>query len=196
MTRLIDSLLELARLDAGQEPMKRDPCDLADVANDCLDLVQTLADARNITLELHLDPAPCLGDAQRLGQVVTNLLTNAIEHTRDRIIIATRRENDHATLTVTDNGPGIAAEHLPHLFDRFYRADPSRTRGTQHNGLGLAISKAITEAHCGTLHATTTDGNGSLFVLTLPSLPARAPASVQGTDSGFSPFLSPPDRHG
>jgi len=167
MTRLIDSLLELARLDAGQEPMKREPCDLADVANDCLDLVQTLADARNITLELHLDPAPCLGDAQRLGQVVTNLLINAIEHTRGRIIIATRRENDHATLTVTDNGPGIAAEHLPHLFDRFYRADPSRTRGTQHNGLGLAISKAITEAHCGTLRAINSDGGGARFVVKL-----------------------------
>jgi signal transduction histidine kinase len=179
MTRLIDTLLELARLDAGQEPMKRKPCDLADVANDCLDLVQTFAEARDIKLESHLDPAPCLGDAQRLGQVVTNLLTNAIEYTKDRIIIATRRENDHVTLTVTDNGSGIAPEHLPHLFERFYRADAARTRGTQHNGLGLAISKAIAEAHGGDLLVVNGDEGGARF-----SLKLSEHSEVAGSDGG------------
>ncbi|MBL9143888.1 MAG: HAMP domain-containing histidine kinase [Verrucomicrobiaceae bacterium] len=164
MKRLIDSLLEIARLDAGQERMKHEPLDLAHVASDAIDLVQTLADARGITLDLQLDPAPCHGDAQRLGQVVINLLSNAIEHTRDRIRIETNRENGHRHLRVIDNGPGIAPEHLPHLFDRFYRADESR-HGTQHNGLGLAISKAIVEAHGGALEATNAAEGGAVFGL-------------------------------
>lgn len=163
MKRLIDSLLELSRLDAGQEPMRHEPCDLAEVAQDCLDLVQTLAEARQISVEAQLDPAPCLGDARRLGQVVINLLSNAIEHAKDRIRISTRRENGHVILTVTDNGPGISPEHLPHLFERFYRADSSRS-GNQHNGLGLAISKAIVEAHGGTVQGTTASG-GAEFVV-------------------------------
>ncbi|MCX6848608.1 MAG: ATP-binding protein [Verrucomicrobia bacterium] len=167
MKRLIDTLLELARLDAGQEPMKREPLDLAEVASDCLDLVQALAEARNITLDLHLDPAPCHGDAQRIGQVVTNLLTNAIEHTRDRITITTHRKNSLVTLTITDNGPGISPQHLPHLFDRFYRADAARSRGTQHNGLGLAISKTIAEAHGGRLQAMNGEEGGASFSLTV-----------------------------
>ncbi len=165
MKRLIDSLLELARLDAGQERMKHEPLDLADVASDCIDLVQALADARQITLEHHLDPATCHGDAMRLGQVVTNLLTNAIEHTRDRITITTQRQNGHALLIITDNGPGIPEEHLPHLFDRFYRAEASRTRSTDHSGLGLAISKAIVDAHGGTLEATNASEGGAVFAI-------------------------------
>lgn len=164
MKRLIDSLLELSRLDAGQEPMQHEPCNLAEVAQDCLDLVQTLAEARQITVEAQLETAPCLGDAQRLGQVVINLLSNAIEHTKDHIRISTRRENGHVILTVTDNGPGIAPEHLTHLFERFYRADSSRT-GPLHNGLGLAISKAIVDAHQGTILAHSATSGGAEFLV-------------------------------
>lgn len=168
MKRLIDSLLELSRLDAGQEPMQHEPCDLAEIAQDCLDLVQTLAEARQITVEAQLETTPCHGDAQRLGQVIINLLSNAIEHTKDRIRITTRRENGHVLLTVTDNGPGIASEHLPHLFERFYRTDSSR-HGTQHNGLGLAISKAIMEAHGGSLQTRNNQEGGAAFTLKLGS---------------------------
>lgn len=167
MKRLIDSLLELSRLDAGQEPMKQATVHLNEVAEDCLDMVQALAEARNITLESKLEAAACHGDAMRLGQVVTNLLTNAIEHTRDRILITTRRENGHALLTVSDNGHGIPTEHLPYLFDRFYRAEASRTRGSEHNGLGLAISKAIIDAHGGTLEASNGSTGGAVFALQL-----------------------------
>jgi heavy metal sensor kinase len=169
MKRLIDSLLELSRLDAGQEPMKRTTVHLNEVAEDCLDMVQALAEARNITLETQLEAVTCQGDAMRLGQVITNLLTNAIEHTRDCILITTRRENGHAILTVSDNGPGIPSEHLPHLFDRFYRAEASRTRGADHNGLGLAISKAIVDAHGGEIAIESKEANGTQFVLQVPS---------------------------
>lgn len=170
MKRLIDSLLELSRLDAGQEPIKREPLDLAEVASDCIDLVEGLAEGRNITLETHLEMAPCSGDIGRIGQVVTNLLSNAIEHTRDRITITTQRQNGHAILTVTDNGPGIPTEHLPHLFDRFYRAEASRTRGSEHNGLGLAISKAIVDAHGGEIVIESQEAKGSKFIVRLPSV--------------------------
>lgn len=173
MKRLIDSLLELSRLDAGQEPMRHEPCDLADVAQDCLDLVQALAQARQIAIEAQLHSAPCLGDAERLGQVVINMLSNAIEHARDRIHITTRRENGHVTLTVSDNGPGIPAEHMPHVFERFYRVDSSR-QSSQHNGLGLAISKAIVDAHAGTLSAGTVSSGGARFEICLPAGSARS----------------------
>lgn len=171
MKRLIDALLELSRLDAGQEPMRHAACDLAEVAHDCMDLVQALAQARQVTLEPRLDAAPCLGDPQRLGQVVINLLSNAIEHTKDRVVITTRSESGHVILVVSDNGPGIPPEHLPHLFERFYRVDSSR-QGAQHNGLGLAISKAIVEAHTGSLSAAGIDHAGAAFELRLPINPS------------------------
>ncbi len=169
MKRLIDSLLELSRLDAGQEPMKRNTVRLDEVAEYCLDMVQALAEARNIVMEAQLEAVTCQGDAPRLGQVITNLLTNAIEHTRDSISITTRRENGHAILAVTDNGSGISAEHLSHLFERFYRAEASRTRGSEHNGLGLAISKAIVDAHGGEIAIESSAANGAKFVVRLPS---------------------------
>lgn len=167
MKRLIDSLLELARLDAGQEHMKHEPLDLAQVASDCIDLVQALADARQIRLELHLEPVSCHGDAQRLGQVFINLLSNSIEHARDLVTVTTHCQNGHVLVSIADNGPGVPAEHLPHLFDRFYRVDASRSRGTEHNGLGLAISKAIMDAHGGCLEAFNTPEGGAVFRLQL-----------------------------
>ncbi|MEA3213564.1 MAG: two-component system, OmpR family, sensor kinase [Chthoniobacter sp.] len=169
MRRLIDSLLELARLDAGQEAMKREPFDLAAIANDCLDLVQTFADARGIELRLQVDPTPCTGDAERIGQVITNLLTNAIEHTNSQITVRSYRENGSAVFTVSDNGPGIPPDHLPHLFKRFYRANRSRSDGGEHNGLGLAISKAIVEAHSGSLELQSRPGDGATFTMRLPT---------------------------
>ena len=119
--------------------------------------------------------APVNGDPIRLGQVVTNLLTNAIAYTpaNGEIRIATRTEGDQSILSVEDTGVGISAEDLPHIFERFYRADKSRTRANGHTGLGLAICKAIIDAHDGSLEATSEPGIGSAFVVRLPI--ARTP---------------------
>ncbi len=169
MRRLIESLLKLARLDAGQEPMKRESFDLSQLTHDCVELVRPLANARGIALHCDLPTAPCTGDADLLAEVITNLLTNAIEYNRDHgeVRITARRANANVLLSVTDTGPGISAEDIPHIFERFYRADPSRTQTRDHTGLGLAISKAIVEAHGGTIEVASQPGAGATFTVRL-----------------------------
>src|SRR5207248_8995170 len=114
-------------------------------------------------------PAPAYGDADRLGQVITNLLTNAIHYNQPNgeIRVNTRSDNGAANVTIADTGQGIAAEDLPHIFVRFYRADKSRSRAAGRSGLGLAISKAIVDAHGGTIELTSQTGAGTTFTVRL-----------------------------
>jgi two-component system OmpR family sensor kinase len=168
MRKLIGTLLELARFDAGQEPMNRAKFDLCQTAHECVELIRPLAIQRNIKIERRLSATECTGDSERLAQVITNLLANAVEYNRDggEIRITVQPQNGAAVLTITDTGIGIAVADLPHLFERFYRADKSRSAG--HNGLGLAISKAIVEAHGGTIEATSEENAGTIFTVRLP----------------------------
>lgn len=170
MHGIIESLLALASLDASGT-LHRQPCDLAVLAREELDLIRPLADERHIKLHHDLAPAHCVGDPGRLTQVLSNLLTNAVKYSRpeDEVRLSTTRENGHAVIRLTDTGPGIAAEHLPHLFDRFYRADASRNRSTGGAGLGLAICQAIAKAHGGTLEVASEIGKGSTFTLRIPA---------------------------
>jgi heavy metal sensor kinase len=169
MRKLIESLLELARLDAGQEPIRQQKFDLSRVARDCVELVRPLATERGVQIHCQLAPIECLGDAERMGQVVTNLLSNAIHfnHEKGEVRVRTHGENGNAFLTVEDTGVGIPAEDLPHIFERFYRVDKSRSRIQGKTGLGLAICKAIVEAHGGTLEVKSQPGAGSAFVVRL-----------------------------
>ena len=171
MRRLMESLLELARLDGGAEPMQKLPFDLARVTGEVIDLLRPLAEERKITLRSELAAAECLGDSERLAQVITNLVSNALYHHRPggEVDITTRRDEAGVTLIVADNGPGIPPEHLPHIFERFYRADTARTTSHGHTGLGLAISKAIVEAHTGTIGVESSPGAGARFTVRLPS---------------------------
>jgi two-component system OmpR family sensor kinase len=170
MHRLIECLLELARLDAGQESFQRERFDLARAAQEGLELVRPLAAERHITIHSELPVTECFGDAERLGQVITNLLTNAILHNHPggEVQVTARREASLALLEVADNGPGIPAEDLPHIFERFYCADKSRSGSTGVAGLGLAISKAIVEAHGGTIEVTSESEAGTRFAIRLP----------------------------
>ena len=176
MRRLIESLLQLARLDAGQEPMQRGPFDLSRAAQECVELVRPLAAERGIEIHCDLPVMECVGDAERIGQVITNLVANAIQHNHERgsVRVSARLENATAVLAVSDTGPGLAAEDLPHVFDRFYRADKSRAGGSGRSGLGLAISKAIVEAHGGTLEVASQAGAGATFTIRLPLAPQPA----------------------
>lgn len=176
MRNLTNSLLELARLDAGQEPLKREPFDLSRVAQDCVELVRPLAAERQVQLHCELSSARCLGDAERIGQVVTNLLSNAIYFNRPagEVRVLTRAENGTVLLTVSDTGQGIPPEDIPHIFERFYRVDKSRSRIQGRTGLGLAISKAIAEAHTGSLEVLSQPGVGTTFTVKLPAPPAGA----------------------
>jgi signal transduction histidine kinase len=157
-------------LDAGQEPLKRERFDLARVARECVELVRPLAAERGIQIHSHVPPLECLGDAERIGQVVTNLLTNAIHFNRDQgeVRLAARTEGDLVLLTVADTGQGIPAEDVPHIFERFYRVDQSRSRVQGRSGLGLAICKAIVDAHGGSMEVSSQPGVGSTFTVKLP----------------------------
>ena len=170
MRRLIESLLELARFDAGQEVLKRQPFDLSKTVADCAELVQPLAAARGVKIISEISPVEITGDAERLAQVVTNLLTNAIQFNRPdgdvRVTLAV--QNSLAVLTVADTGQGIPPADLLRVFERFYRADPSRTGGG-HAGLGLSICQAIVAAHSGTIEAASDLGTGTTFTLRLPT---------------------------
>ena len=169
MRRLIESLLELARFDAGQEVLQRARIDFSKTVSDCTELVRTLADERNVKIRYELPPLEITGDAERLAQVVTNLLTNAIQYNKPggEVRVNLESQNGLAVLTVTDTGQGIAAENLPRLFTRFFRADASRT-GAGNAGLGLAICKAIVDAHGGTIEVASQTGIGSAFTVRLP----------------------------
>ena len=170
MKTLTESLLELARLDAGQEPMKHERFDLARVACECVELLRPLAAERSIQIRSGVPSLECLGDAQRIGQVLTNLLANAIHFNRDQgeVRIFARTEGGAVLLTVADTGQGIPPGDVPHIFERFYRVDKSRSRVQGRNGLGLAISKAIVDAHGGTIEVSSQPGVGSTFTVKLP----------------------------
>lgn len=168
MRRLIESLLELAKLEAGQQPMKQSEFDLAQTARDCVALIEPLAAVRHVKITCHLPPLECRGDSERLAQVITNLLTNAITYNKENgeVRVEGETKNGSVLLRVSDTGIGISPEDLPRVFDRFYRVDSSRTSG--NTGLGLAISKAIVEAHSGRIQVSSNPGKGSAFTVRLP----------------------------
>jgi heavy metal sensor kinase len=170
MRKLIESLLALARFDAGQEVLNRRRFDLAKTISDCAELVQPLADERGVKIFAELTPLEITGDSERLAQVVTNLLTNAIQYNRPagEVRVKLAAPSGMAVLTVADSGPGIAAADLPRVFGRFFRADPART-GAGNAGLGLAISKAIIEAHGGTIEVASGENTGTTFTVHLPA---------------------------
>jgi signal transduction histidine kinase len=172
MRRLVEDLLELARLDSGQEKFQSEPVDLATIVADAMELLQPLAADRHVTLHPNLNSAITTGDAGRLGQVATNLITNAIVHhhkTGGEVQVTTKTEGAFACITVSDNGPGIPAEAVPHLFERFFRVDSSRGRSTGGTGLGLAICKAIIDAHHGTIEVQSEPNAGARFTVRLPA---------------------------
>jgi two-component system, OmpR family, sensor kinase len=170
MRKLISALLELARLDAGQEQMKRLRFDFSKTIFDGIELIRPLAEERDVKIFSEFTPLEITGDAERLAQVVTNLLTNAIQYNHDggETRVKLKSENGLAILTVSDNGDGISARDLPHIFERFYRADKSRSSGNA--GLGLAISKAIVEAHGGMIEVVSEENVGTIFTVRLPTI--------------------------
>jgi two-component system OmpR family sensor kinase len=167
MSLLVDDLLLLARLDEGR-PLERKPVDLAELVQEAVDAARVVEPGRPI--EASLEPATVTGDRARLRQVLDNLLTNARTHTPagTPVSVELRRADGRATLAVADHGPGLTEEQAARAFERFYRADSSRTRESGGAGLGLSIVSAVTEAHGGTAEVRPTPGGGATFVIALP----------------------------
>lgn len=168
MASLVEDLLLLARLDAGR-PLERRPVDLSRLARDAVADAEIVAPSHHWDLELPAGPMIVIGDEQRLHQVVANLLTNARRHTPPgtTVTVAGCRRDNSAVLTVHDDGPGIPADLLPNVFQRFTRADTARTRSTGGTGLGLSLARSIAQAHAGTLTLASRPGS-TTFTLALP----------------------------
>ncbi|HET6328153.1 MAG TPA: ATP-binding protein [Planctomycetaceae bacterium] len=175
MKSVVESLLTLARFDSGELQLECRPVDLARIVGDCVALVRSLAEKRRIVIELDLESAGLIADSDRVSQVVMNLLTNAIRYNHDdgRVMVTTRSSKSEVILSISDTGIGIELEHLPHIFERFYRVDKARSRRDGGIGLGLAICKSIVEAHGGQIMVTSNAEGGSRFEVRLPKRGAR-----------------------
>jgi signal transduction histidine kinase len=171
LTRLIEDLQTLALAESGQIQLRREPCDLSGLVSSTANSILPQAQAKQVSLGVA--PAPPLlieADPQRLSQVLNNLLANAVTHTPAGgcISVEVGREDGHARVSVRDTGPGIPPEDLPHIFERFYRVDKSRSRSTGGVGLGLTITRHLVEAHGGVIAASSPGEGGTQFVVTLP----------------------------
>lgn len=177
---LVDDLLLLARLDQGR-PLDHRPVDLTRVAADAVADARAVEPQRPITLETPEAGAVVLGDELRLRQVTANLLANARQHTPPTaaVRVGVRRDNGSVVLEVADDGPGLFPEEAAKVFERFYRADPSRNRNQGGTGLGLSIVAAVAEAHGGRAKVESVPGHGARFWVELPSV---APAEGQSGD--------------
>jgi two-component system OmpR family sensor kinase len=177
MRLLVDELALLAHLDAAR-PLNRGPVDVMALAGEVVDDARVVTADRAITLQGAAE-AVVDGDGPRIQQVLRNLVGNAVQHTRPGtpVTVTVSSQDGGVAVAVRDEGDGIAPEHLPHVFERFYRADPSRGRDSGgSSGLGLAIVEAIVTAHGGTVGVTSAPEQGSTVRVTFPAtaLPDRS----------------------
>ncbi|WP_434975712.1 sensor histidine kinase [Streptomyces bluensis] len=171
LQHIVDDLQHLAQADAGQFRLHTEHLRLRELLDHVAAVHRGRADSAGVTLTAHTEDAPTLfADPVRLRQTVGNLLSNAIRHTPPggNVTLRCRRTGDQVVIEVADTGTGIAADDLPRVFDRFWRADKSRNRQTGGSGLGLAVVRQLTEAHGGTVSVTSTPNEETVFTLSLP----------------------------
>jgi len=178
MKRLVDELLILARADAGRLEMQPEPCDLAEVTRAALVWLEPLATEKQVRVASQLQTTLIRADATQIAQVVTNLVTNAIEYNRagGEVFVSVHTRQQKAVLTVADTGIGIPPDDQSRIFERFYRADKARThRAGQGAGLGLSIVAEIIAGHGGTVEVVSTSEQGTTFTVELPLEPIIQP---------------------
>ena len=187
MKRLTEQLLFLCREDAGLLPELRQPVSLEMLVRQAAEPMGELASANGLTLTVaKLSACRVAGDPDGLRRLLFNLLDNAIKYTPEggRVEVQCECQDGSAELIVTDTGIGIPSEHIPHIFERFYRVDPARSREAGGTGLGLSICRIIAESHGGTIRLESNEGKGTRVVVTLPVLQPDALPDGQQTGCG------------
>jgi PAS domain S-box-containing protein len=181
--RLIDDMLDTARIMSGKLRLETAAVDLARVALAAIDVVAPTAAAKNVRLlaEFEREGLMMLGDADRLQQIVWNLLANGVKFTEPggSVTVGIMREGNFLTLTVSDTGEGIPADFMPVIFERFRQADPSASRRHAGLGIGLSLVRQLVELHGGRIRVTSEPGKGTAFTVTFPSRPDLAPGATQ-----------------
>lgn len=170
MQQLLQQLMALAQFDAGEATHPQESVDLSELVEHCVDQMAPLAAGKNVALSIESSEATIPGDPDRISQIVTNLLGNAIAYNREggKVAISLFEKAGDVVIEVADTGMGIAPDDLPHVFERFYRADKARSAEGEHNGLGLAICKEIADAHGGDISVESRLAEGSTFTVRLP----------------------------
>jgi signal transduction histidine kinase len=172
LSSLLDDLFDIAQIDAGGLRLDRQPNSMCDLISDTIEAFTALAEHRGVTLEGSATPDvdPVLMDVQQVGRVLSNLLDNALRHTPEggTVQMTASTMPDNVQVEISDTGEGISEEDLPHVFERFYRGEKSRSRATGGAGLGLAIAAGIVEAHGGQIGVESTVGRGTRIWFTLP----------------------------
>lgn len=177
MTKIVENLLTIARLDSGADAIVRQPVDLSLLVQWTVDQMHLLAEEKQITLRSsHASPTPVLADPGRIKQVLVNLLDNAIKYTPENgeINVSVAATQNTAVLEVKDTGIGIPPESLSNVFQRFYRSDKARSRESGGTGLGLSIVQAICNAHGGSVGIQSVEGKGTTVRVELPLAPSQA----------------------
>ncbi len=171
MRRLVEDLLILTKLESGEERIKREDVDLRLLVEEVFDLLEPQAKERNISLINSIDKELRVkGDWDKLFLLLKNLVDNAIKYNKEggRVEVKAKKNHSHVQLQVQDTGLGIPKEHIPFIFERFYRVDPSRSRNLGGTGLGLSIVKHIALSHGGKIEVQSKEGVGSTFSVFLP----------------------------
>jgi heavy metal sensor kinase len=176
MRGVVEGLLTLARADAGAIQPHREPVNLASVVEDAVSGVESIAAERGIAIRIESVPAIVEGDSNRLRELISNLLINAVQHSvaGETVTCSVSTLGPTTRVVVSDTGPGVGSDDLPYIFERFYRANKVRSRASGGAGLGLAISKWIAESHGGHIRCDSREGQGALFTVELPALVGNA----------------------
>jgi signal transduction histidine kinase len=180
LQRLVDDLLDLSRIESGGWTPAPVALNTESAIRECVAQVRATADRKGLAIEMEVadDATQVYADPTALRQIIINLLENSLRYTTiGGITVAAKRERGGLRLSVTDTGIGIPAEHLPRIFERFYRVDPHRSREGGGTGLGLAIVRHLAEGHGGSVHATSIRGSGTTVSVFLPDAEVSAAVS-------------------
>ncbi len=199
LTQMVNELLDLSRIESGTAQLLLDDVDLVRLARSSSERLRLFAERQGLRIDLDLPDrvSPVRGDEDRLGQVLVNLLHNAVKFSPDggAIVVGVREESDDVRVWVRDPGIGVPRSDLARIFERFYKVDRARVRGRGGTGLGLSISRHVVESHGGRIWAESDEGTGSTFLFTIPVAPGIS-GQVGGDASSRDPANEPEPESG